>query len=176
MMRRLYPSQQVAAQHALLAVEKIEELKQRHRHGRKRKDGNESCELEGEVISNIECHIISAICTLTSRPGVDPASSENLVGRPYADAMRKVYQMFPIDAEVTYFFAESLLVLNAWNLYEYPTGKPLSPDVKEIEQVLEKALVLHPDHAGICHLYVHLCEMSDKPERALGACRALRTK
>jgi tetratricopeptide (TPR) repeat protein len=177
-MRRLYPSQQVAAQHALLAVGKVEELKRRHRQGRKRKEqgSDATADVEGELISDIEIHIISAIRTLTSRPGLEPENSEALIGRPFADALRMVYQRFPEDAEVAYFFAESLMVLNAWNLYEYPTGRPLSADVDEIKQVLEDALVLHPDHAGMCHLYVHLCEMSDKPEKALGACRALRSK
>lgn len=176
-MRRLYPSQQVAARHALLAMEKIEELKSKHRQGMKRKNGGgEVCEVEGEMISDIEIHILSAIRLLTSRPGLDPATAEVTIGRPYADALRKVHERFPEDAEVAYLFAESLMVLNAWALYEYPTGRPLSADVDEIKEVLENALALHPDHAGICHMYVHLCEMSDKPERALGACRALRTK
>ena len=66
------------------------------------------------------------------------------------------------------------MVLNAWNLYEYPTGRPLSEDIDEIETVLEQALQLHPRHAGICHLYVHLCEMSSHPEKALSACQSLR--
>ena len=66
-------------------------------------------------------------------------------------------------------------VLNAWMLYEYPTGRPLSKDVKEIEAVLESALTYYPEHVGLCHLYVHLCEMSIGPVRALRACAALRT-
>ena len=174
-MRRLYPSQQVAARHALFAIEKVEELKARHRQGRKRKvDGGEM--IEGELISDVEVQLLSAIRTLTNRPGLEPAHATTLLGRSYANALRKVHALFPHDAEVAYFFAESLMVLNAWNLYEYPTGKPLSDDVDEIKEVLEKALAMHPDHAGICHLYVHLCEMSEWPERALGACRALRTK
>jgi len=98
------------------------------------------------------------------------------VGRPYVDALRRVHERFPEDAEVSYFFAESLMVLNAWNLYEYPTGRPLSKDVEEIERVLERALQLHPRHAGICHLYVHLCEMSSHPEKSMSACEALRTE
>lgn len=175
-MRRLYPSQQVASHHALLSVQKIEELKKRHQRGQKMKDDGVSCKVEGELISEIEIHVLSAIRALTSRPGLDPTKSEALIGRPYANAMRKVHQQFPENAEVAYFFAESLMVLNAWNLYEYPTGKPCSADVGEIEEVLENALAIHPDHPGICHLYVHLCEMSERPERALKACRALRSK
>ena len=175
-MRRLYPSQQVASHHALLAVQKIDELKKRHQRGYEMKEDGVSCDVEGEMTSEIEIQILSAIRLLTSRPGLDPTKSQVLIGRPYANAMRKVYQRFPENAEVAYLFAESLMVLNAWNLYEYPTGKPRSADVHEIEKVLENALAIHPDHAGICHLYVHLCEMSDRPERALKACRALRTK
>ena len=175
-MRRLYPSQQVATKHALLAVEKVDELKKRHKQAEMRKEGDESFKFEGELISDVEVLLLLAIRTLTSRPGLDPTNFEALIGRPYSDALRKVHQRFPTDAEVSYFFAESLMVLNAWNLYEYPTGKPLSADVDEIQHVLEQALALHPEHAGLCHLYVHLCEMSDRPERAVDACRPLRTK
>lgn len=190
-MRRLYPSQQVAASHALMAIEKVEELKKKYRQsnatnklggllGKKRRSSPAEEEGNpinaGQPISDIETQILSAIRTLTCYPGVDPNRAEKSVGRPYSDVLRKVHERFPHDAEVSYFFAESLMVLNAWNLYEYPTGRPLSRDIEEIQVVLEEALVLHPDHAGICHLYVHLCEMSSHPEKALPACRALRTK
>lgn len=177
-MRRLYPSQQVAARHAWLALQKVGELKQRNKKAsRKRRGSSMSMEgnTAGQVISDIEVQLLSAIRTLTCHPGINPASAEGSVGRPYSDNLRKVYERFPADAEVAYFFAESLMVLNAWNLYEYPTGRPLSRDIEEIEVVLENALNLHPDHGGLSHLYVHLCEMSNHPEKALPACGALRT-
>jgi tetratricopeptide (TPR) repeat protein len=68
------------------------------------------------------------------------------------------------------------MVLNAWQLYEFPTGKPVSPDVDETRAVLEKALSVHKEHAGLCHMYVHLSEMSAYPEKALEACLPLRHK
>lgn len=176
-LRRLYPSQQVASEHSLLAVEKVKELKARYPHRKRQQHvsmGQKNKPQSSEQISDIESQILSAIRTLTCHPGVDPQLAESTVGRPYANALRKVYQQFPEDAEVAYFFAESLMVLNAWNLYEYPTGRPLSEDIDEIETVLERALQLHPKHAGICHLYVHLCEMSSHPEKALAACQSLR--
>ena len=43
-----------------------------------------------------------------------------------------------------------------------------------VSAVLEQALALHPHHAGLCHLYVHLSEMSAHPELALQACEPLR--
>lgn len=180
-MRRLYPSQQVAAKHALLAIEKIEELKKRHRQLPRKRRGSEPKEQEDQnsqtqIISDVETQILSAIRILTCQPGIHPQLAEGTIGRPYANALRKVHERFPEDLEVSCFFAESLMVLNAWNLYEYPTGRPVSQDVDEIQTVLEMALILNPKHAGICHLYVHLCEMSSHPEKALSACQALRTE
>lgn len=51
----------------------------------------------------------------------------------------------------------------------------MSPDVEETRRVLEHSLYLHPDHAGLCHMFVHLSEMSPHPEKALRACRSLRS-
>jgi hypothetical protein len=128
------------------------------------------------MISEIESQIVGAIRLLTCQPGVDPRLAEERVGRPYVNAMTKVYMKYPNDAEVAYCFAESLMVLNAWSLYEYPTGKSLSEDVTKLRNGLESALKLHPEHAGLCHMYVHLCEMSSDPAKALPACATLRTK
>lgn len=179
----VFPSQQVADRHSKMAVEKIEELRRLYRasskkKGKKGKRPNKAPKTEGdmpEMISEVETQLLSAIRILTCCPGVDPALSEETVGRPYADAMRKVYQRYPQDPEIVYCFAESLMVLNAWQLYEYPSGQPVSPDVEETRSVLERALAEHPSHAGLCHLYVHLSEMSAHPGQALRACETLRT-
>ena len=129
-----------------------------------------------QQISQVEVDILGAINVLCAHPGIDPALSVETVGRPYANAMREVAKKYPDDPDVAYFFVESLMVLNAWSLYEYPTGRPLTPDVFEIRDVLERVLRLHPEHAGLCHLYVHLSEMSDDPAKALPACLPLRSK
>lgn len=190
----LFPSQQVAERHSRLALESVEELR---RLSKKRKGGNVDLASrekhnsdpsstpfsfsvkplpEPSAISDIECQVLSAIRALTCNPGVEPSVAEEIVGRPYADALRIVHSRYPHDAEVSYFLAESLMVLNAWGLFEYPSGKALSQDVGEIEAVLETALKEHPQHAGLCHLYVHLSEMSANPSKALNACEPLRRK
>ena len=64
------------------------------------------------------------------------------------------------------------MIPNAWNLYD-KHGLTTSAQVDEAENVLETSLKLHPAHAGLCHLYVHLCEMSPAPDRALKACQVL---
>ena len=75
-----------------------------------------------EFIADVEEQFLSAVRLLTGTPGVDPKFSDELVGRPYANAMRNVYRKYPDDPEMAYFFAESLMVLNAWKLYKYPSG------------------------------------------------------
>ena len=127
-----------------------------------------------KLISDVEVQLIMAIRKLTCHPGLDHTLSDDIVGHPYASAMRKVYERYPDDPEVAYCFAEALMVLNAWQLYEFPTGKAVSPDVDETREVLEKALKTHKEHAGLCHMYVHLSEMSACPEKALKACLPLR--
>ena len=196
----VFPSQQVADRHSKIAVEIVEKIRKMHRQiGKKqgkrgkgvskrtspkpaeRQDSSDiTVTTENDVlprlISDVETSLISAIRILTCNPGVDAGLADDLVGRPYADAMRKLYLRYPNDPEVAYFFAESLMVLNAWKLYEYPTGIPLSEDVVETRAVLESSLKKHPDHAGLCHLYVHLMEMSSDAGRALEYCEPLRKK
>jgi hypothetical protein len=183
-----FPSQQLAERHSRMAVEKTEELRKiyRNKSGGKKKKGGKARKPpppappkepgEPQLITDVESQIVAAVRTLTCNPGVDETLADELVGYPYAAAMRKIYSAYQNDAEVVYFFAEALMVLNAWELYEYPTGQPRSKDVLETQKILETALEKHPDHAGLCHMYVHLSEMSSDPGRALSACIPLRSK
>jgi hypothetical protein len=175
-----FPSQQLAERHSRMAVEKTEELRKLHTQrsgGEKIPASSEPMEPgQPQLITDVESQIVAAVRLLTCNPGVDAALADDLVGYPYADAMRKVYSLYPNDAEVAYLFAEALMVIHAWELYEYPTGQARSKDVAEIQLILETALEKHPDHAGLCHLYVHLSEMSSDPGRALNACIPLRSK
>lgn len=129
-----------------------------------------------DIISDVETQLLIAVRILTSHPGLEHSLADDIVGRPFADAMRQVYKNYSNDPEIAYIFAESLMVLNAWKLYEYPTGAPTSPDVDEVRGVLERSLAMHKEHAGLCHMYVHLSEMSSHPELALEACEPLRNK
>lgn len=187
----IFPSQQVADRHSKMAVEKVEDIRKRNRKGGakpkrgKKGKGKKSSTTTAlgvdlddkpDLICDVEASLINAIRILTCNPGVDAGLANELVGRPYADALRKIHERYPDDSEVTYFFAESLMVLNAWKLYEYPTGTPLSDDVIETRAVLEVSLQKHKSHAGLCHLYVHLMEMSSEPDKALEFCGPLRNE
>lgn len=155
----VFPSQQVADRHSKAAVDKIEYVRRLHRKGKggakgKKKgknkqqsqksndgthayneDANHGDETTPQMVSDVEVKLLTAIRILCGQPGVSPGLSEEMVGRPYADAMRKVYEKYPDDPDVAYCFAESLMVLNAWQLYEFPTGTPVSPDVTECREV-----------------------------------------
>ena len=97
----------------------------------------------------------------------------------FADAMRVAAGANPGILEVSAVFAEALMNLTPWKMWDLRTGQPAEgAKTVEAQQVLEGLLTNHPDamaHPGVLHLYVHLMEMSPTPERALKAGDILRT-
>lgn len=101
-----------------------------------------------------------------------PASMEQYKAhnRAYADAMEVAYRDFGDDLDVAALYADSLISLTAWKLWDLVTGKP-NPGTRTLEakSVLDKAL-RHKDanrHPCVLHLYIHLIEMSHTPELGL---------
>ncbi|MDC3321235.1 hypothetical protein OAV88_01400 [bacterium] len=93
------------------------------------------------------------------------------LNRDYANAMRQVYKKYhATSADVCALYAESLMQMRPWKLWS--TSR--DPETLEIKSVLELGLKSWSDHPGLCHLYVHLMEMSSEPETALKACETLR--
>jgi len=83
-----------------------------------------------------------------------------------------VYRAFPDDLDVAALFADALMNLTPWALWDQITGEPADgAATAEAKAVLDRALE-HPAgraHAGVLHLYIHLMEMSARPEDALRA-------
>ena len=90
----------------------------------------------------------------------------------YADAMRKVWQTYPNDAEVGVLFAEAMMDLRPWNQWT-PEGEP-NPGTEEVLATLDAVLQLNPRHPFANHLYIHAVEASPHPERAMAAADRLR--
>ncbi len=90
----------------------------------------------------------------------------------YADAMRKVWQAYPEDADVGALFAEALMDLRPWDLWTADL-KP-QPGTEEIIAVHEAVLNLNPDHPLANHLYIHTVEAGPHPELADAAADRLR--
>ena len=84
--------------------------------------------------------------------------------RAFADAMRKVVAAFPADNDARAILAESLMNLRPWN-YWTPDGLPYA-ETKEVIAALETVLKRNPKHPGALHLWIHLWEPTDTPERA----------
>lgn len=108
---------------------------------------------------------------LTSRyPDRNPAPDCSVWSVAYADALRRVYQDHPDDLDVATLFADALMNLTPWALWDQATGEPADgARTAEAEAVLDRALAVPAgrEHPGVLHLYLHLMEMSPRPERAL---------
>ncbi len=95
----------------------------------------------------------------------------------YAAAMREVYQAHSGDLDVAALFADALMNLTPWALWDTATGEPAAGAATlEAKAVLEQALAGPGgrEHPGVLHMYIHLMEMSARPQDALQAGDLLR--
>ncbi|MEU6420040.1 hypothetical protein [Streptomyces spiralis] len=96
---------------------------------------------------------------------------------PYADSMRAVYELAPDDSDVATLYADALMNLTPWKLWDLRTGKPADgARTLEAKAVLDRAIATPAgaEHPGILHMYIHLMEMSPTPEAALPVADRLR--
>jgi tetratricopeptide (TPR) repeat protein len=120
------------------------------------------------AVTPVERALIDAIVTRYTWPA--PEDRKEL-DRAYATAMRGVYERHGSDDDVAALFAESLMDLRPWDLWQ-ADGSP-QPETPEVLAVLEKLLAAHPHHPQACHLYIHAVEASPQPERAIPAAERL---
>jgi tetratricopeptide (TPR) repeat protein len=84
--------------------------------------------------------------------------------RAFADAMKRVVEAFPDDLDAHTLYAEALMDLRPWN-YWTRDGVPYR-ETLAVKSSLEKVLAENPNHPGALHLWIHLWEPTDTPERA----------
>lgn len=124
--------------------------------------------LEQALITAVQCRVPKGL----------KESDFRACNEAYARAMETVYREYSDDLDVTTLFADSVMNLSAWDLWDLKTGEP-TPGSRslEVKGFLEKALKQDDaiKHPGILHLYIHLMEMSPTPEAALVAADHLRT-
>jgi len=95
----------------------------------------------------------------------------------YASAMEDVYKHFPDDLDVAALYADSLMNLTPWALWDLRSGQPAEgARTLEAKAVLDRAIAQAngSQHPGLLHLYIHLIEMSSTPELGLFAADSLR--
>lgn len=110
-------------------------------------------------------------------PQSSPADDWSIWNQQYADAMGRVYEAFASDLDVAALYADALMNLTPWKLWDLDTGEPApGAQTLKVKAVLELAMEQPGGdvHPGLLHLYIHLMEMSVSPETALPAADRLR--
>lgn len=127
--------------------------------------------------SPVERALIEALASRYADPaaGKLPLTAEERkpLDEAYAEAMKRVFEKHPDDADVATLYAESLMDLHPWDLYTPGTQEP-RPWTAEIVKTIEHALQLDPKHPGANHYYIHAVEASKTPERGNAAADHLR--
>ncbi len=111
-------------------------------------------------------------------PQREPLDDQAPWDAAFADAMRQVFHAHRDDLEVRSVFAEAIMNLTPWKMWDLTTGGIAEgAGTTEAVAMLESAFRDLPaawNHPGLLHLYVHLMEMSPFPQRALRAGDRLR--
>lgn len=99
------------------------------------------------------------------RYSADTTQEREFLNNQYADAMKQVHMRFPQSADAAALYADALMVLHPWDLYD----KDFKPKAwtPAIVNTLEGLVKEFPNHPGACHYYIHAIEGSENPERGL---------
>ena len=107
----------------------------------------------------------------------DESKDRSTWNSDYAQAMEDVYRQFGEDLDVAALYADALMNLTPWGLWDLRTGEPTEGSrTLEAKSVLDRAIGQEGgnEHPGLLHLYIHMIEMSSRPEDGLSAADALR--
>ena len=113
-------------------------------------------------ISPIEKALINALSKRYVKESVEDRTSLDI---SYSNALKVVFKNFPNDADVGTLYAESIMDLHPWDLWDKNgNSKEWTP---EIISSLEKVLRINSKHPGAHHFYIHVVETSFEPEKGL---------
>lgn len=130
-----------------------------------------------EHATPVERALIDAIQLRYPRVRAPEQSDFCIWNREYADAMATVAAQFPFHLDVAALYADAMMNLTPWQLWDIKTGEPgKGARTTEIKRVLDQALSQQggDQHPGLLHLYIHLMEMSQTPEAGMPAADKLR--
>jgi len=91
----------------------------------------------------------------------------------YSAAMKKVHERFPDDLDAATLYVESMMDLRPWGYWQRD-GAPHA-GTAEVVALAEDVIRRNKKHPGALHMYVHLVEGTDTPERGEYAADTLMT-
>lgn len=110
------------------------------------------------------------IKVMAIRYSAEPPEDRSSLDIEYSKALKALYYSYPEDSEIATLYAESIMNLHPWDLYDKEgNAKAWTP---EIVTLLETLLEKYPDHPGAHHFYIHAVEASSTPERAYISAKA----
>ncbi|MER6221314.1 hypothetical protein ABT189_12145 [Streptomyces sp900105755] len=125
----------------------------------------------------VERALIEALRARYPQSAAPDAAACSVWNTAYADSLRTAYGLAPDDLDVATLYADALMNLTPWQLWDIRSGRPADgARTEEAKAVLERALGTESGagHPGLLHLYIHLMEMSPTPELALPFADRLR--
>mmetsp|Transcript_46 Transcript_46/g.136 ORF Transcript_46/g.136 Transcript_46/m.136 type:complete len:565 (+) Transcript_46:98-1792(+) len=123
----------------------------------------------------LEKKLVKAMRTRVEFPYVPGSDERKKLDKAYQEAMKQVHEEYPDHQDVLALYVESVLQLRPWSLYDKVKGEPFE-EGRLARKLLEDGLERWPEHPQLCHLYVHVMEMSPTPEAALEAAETLRRR
>ncbi|WP_373496786.1 tetratricopeptide repeat protein [Aquiflexum sp.] len=120
-------------------------------------------------INSVSAKEADLILAMEKRYAEIPPYDRSGLDMAYAEALAELHEKYPDDAEIAVMYAEALMDLQPWDLYDRqkrPKGNTVL-----ITEILENTIQQNPKHVGAHHLYMHVVEPSDNPQRGLPSAR-----
>jgi tetratricopeptide (TPR) repeat protein len=118
--------------------------------------------LKSKASAREQAYIEALAKRYTGKPEDRKAADE-----AFAGAMGEVAKRFPEDLDAQALWAESVMDLRPWG-YWMPDGEPYE-GTSEVVTAIESVLDRNPNHPLALHLYIHLMEPTETPEKAEAA-------
>jgi tetratricopeptide (TPR) repeat protein len=115
--------------------------------------------LKSKVSARERAYIDAVAARYTGRPE-DRAKAN----QAYVTAMERLVAAYPDDLDAQVLYAEALMDVMPWS-YWTRDGQP-HEGTRKIITSLEQVIAKHQTHPGALHLWIHLWESTDTPERA----------
>jgi hypothetical protein len=129
---------------------------------------NEKASALSNKSSTLERNLIKAMLV---RYSADTTQSREKLNQDYVDAMKKLSEQYPANADVVTLYADALMLQHPWDMWNNDgTPKAWTPLIRS---TLEKALRLNSNHPGANHYYIHTMEASPYADKALASANRL---